>query len=253
MTRRTRIRIRTRMLRPSQAAESTRIAVAAAGPRARVDLAVGMLAPRVIERGPSSVLVAVAAAQMLLLDGDELVIEVDVGAGCTLEVEDVGGTVAYPGVSSWRLAARIGEAGRLIWRGLPFVVASGARARRVTEIALSPGAAVLMRETVVLGRHGEKGGEILSELRIEQTEAPVLLEFLEADAAKPEVGVLGTNRVIDSVIAAGYQPPAGAGDLVLETPGAIARNLGEDAHRSGLDEVWESWRAALAETDPRGG
>ncbi|HWH98541.1 MAG TPA: urease accessory protein UreD, partial [Pseudolysinimonas sp.] len=147
--------------------------------------------------------------------------------------------------SSWRLAARIDEAGRLIWRGLPFVVASGARARRVTEISLAPGAAVLMRETVVLGRHGEKGGDVRSDTRIELEDHPVLLERLEVDAAIPQIGVLGTNRVIDSVIAVGYRPPSAAGALILETPGAIARHLSRDAHNSGLDEVWESWHAAL--------
>jgi len=233
------------MLRPSPATEPTRIAVSAGETRARVDLAVGMLAPRVVERGPRNALIAVAAAQMLLLDGDELVIDVDVGAGCTLEVEDVGGTVAYPGVSSWRLAARIGEAGRLIWRGLPFVVASGARARRLTEITLESGAAVLLRDTIVLGRHGETGGEVVSETRIQLDGHPALVECLAADAALPETGVLGANRVLDSVVATGYRPPPRAGALVLDAPGAIARYLGENTHSSRLDEVWESWRGAL--------
>jgi urease accessory protein len=227
----------------------TRISVTAAEPRARVDLAVGMLAPRLVERGTSSALVAVAAAQMLLLDGDDLRIEVEVGAGCTLEVEDVGGTVAYPGVSSWRLVARVGPGGRLIWRGLPFVVASGARARRVTEISLEPGAAVLLRDTLVLGRHGENGGAIRSELHVRQEDRPALVETLEADAAMPQVGVLGGHRVLDSVVAVGYRPPPGDGILSLEAPGAIARYLGEEAHGSGLDDVVASWRGALATPD----
>jgi urease accessory protein len=172
----------------------------------------------------------------------------EVGAGCSLEVEDVGGTVAYPGISSWRLSARVGEGASLIWRGLPFVVASGAHTRRVTEIALGPGAAVLMRETLVLGRHGEKGGEIRSETWIADADGPVLTERLEADAATPQAGVLGAHRVLDSVVAVGYRPPPSAGDLVLETPGAVARHLGEDAHSSGLDEVWRSWRHVMIDT-----
>lgn len=241
------------MLRPSPTAEPTRIAVAAAEPRARVELATGMLAPRVVERGPRSALIAVAAAQMLLLDGDELVIEVEVGAGCTLEVEDVGGTVAYPGVSSWRLTARVGEAGRLVWRGLPFVATAGASSRRSTEIVLGLGAAVLLRETIVLGRHGEKGGEILSDSRIEDESGPLLLERLEVDAATPEAGILGAHRVIDSIVAIGYHPPPSPGVLVLETPGGIARHLGDETHASGLDGVWETWRAALTEVDELSG
>jgi urease accessory protein len=228
---------------------TTRIGVVAAEPRAHVEVAVGMLAPRVVDRGPNHALIAISAAQMLLLDGDACVIDVEVGAGCTLEVEDVGGTVAYPGVSSWQLVVHVGAAGRLIWRGLPFVVAAGTRTRRTTDIVLGPDAAVLLRDTVVLGRHGETGGDITSELRIERDGRPVLLERLEADGSVPEVGVLGRDRVVDSVVAVGYRPPPREGSLVLETPGAIARHLGQNAHGSGLDEVWASWRSALV-NDP---
>jgi urease accessory protein len=233
------------MLRPTPATEVTRIAVAAAEPRARVDLTVGMLAPRVVDRGPRRVVVAISAAQMLLLDGDDLVMEVEVGAGCTLEVEDVGGTVAYPGVSSWRLAARVGDGGTLIWRGLPFVVAAGTRTRRTTEIVLGRDAAVLLRDTVVLGRHGERGGQVLSALRVDRDGQPLLVEELEADAADPQVGVLGAHRVLDSVVAAGFRPPPAEGVLELEEPGAIARHLGVEAHGSGLDVVWDAWHVAL--------
>jgi urease accessory protein len=242
--------ILTRMLRPTPATErsvnvsATRIAVAAAEPRARVDLTVGMLAPRVVERGPTHVAVAISAAQMLLLDGDDLVMDVEVGAGCTLEVEDVGGTVAYPGVSSWHLVARVGDGGTLIWRGLPFVVAAGTRTRRTTEIVLGRDAAVLLRDTVVLGRHGERGGQVTSAVRIDRDGHPLLVEELEADAADSQVGVLGAHRVLDSVVAAGFRPPPVEGVLELEEPGAIARHLGAEAHGSGLDAVWVAWRAA---------
>ncbi|AYF99420.1 urease accessory protein [Protaetiibacter intestinalis] len=219
--------------------------VHAAEGRSRVELAVGMLAPRVVARGPRSAHVAVAAAQMLLLDGDALTVEVEVGPGCTLEVEDVGGTVAYPGASSWRLVARVGAGGRLVWRGLPFVVAADARVQRETAVELDRGAALLVRETLVLGRHRETGGAIDAASVIRQDGRPVVVERLDVDAAAPEPGVLGAHRVLDSVIAVGFEPPPEPGALVLETPGAIARHLDAAAHRSPLDEVWERWRAEL--------
>ena len=222
-------------------AEPTRISVHPGETRVRVGLVTGALAPRLIERDATSARVALAAAQMLLLDGDEVHIEIDVGDGCTLEIEDIGGTVAYPGTSSWQVSARIGAGGRLLWRGLPFVVTAEARARRHTELVLGPGAAVLLRETLVLGRHGEIGGAIESGI----TAGAFLVERLEADAAFPGPGVLGEHRVLDSVIAVGYRPPTGSGELVLEQPGAVARFLGQHAHASGLDAVWSEWRAAL--------
>lgn len=227
--------------------EPTRIAVESDGERVRVGLVTGALAPRLINRDASSATIALAAAQMLLLDGDVVRIEIEVGDGCTLEIEDIGGTVAYPGTSAWQVRARVGAGARLVWRGLPFVVTDEAHAHRRTELTLGLGATVLLRETLVLGRHGETGGEIASELIAVDDHGPMLVERLEADAAVPGPGVLGSHRVVDSVIALGYRPPTDAGDLVLEHPGAIARYLGADTHSSTLDAVWLAWRAAAAE------
>lgn len=225
--------------------EPTRISVHPGEARVRVGLVTGALAPRLVDRDSVSARVAIAAAQMLLLDGDAVRIEIEVGAGCTLEIEDIGGTVAYPGSSSWEVRALIGAGARLVWRGLPFVVTAEARSRRRTELVLGPGAAVLMRETIVLGRHGEFGGAIDSRVVASGPHGPLLVEQLEADRASPGPGVLGAHRVIDSVFAIGYRPPTAPGDLVLEAPGAVSRFLGEHAHASRLDEVWSAWRHAL--------
>ncbi|MGK2852882.1 MAG: urease accessory protein UreD [Microbacteriaceae bacterium] len=227
------------------AAEPSRISVHPGETRVRVGLVIGALAPRLIDRDAASARVALAAAQMLLLDGDTVRIEIEVGAGCTLEIEDIGGTVAYPGTSSWAVRARIGAGGRLLWRGLPFVITAEARTRRRTELVLGPDAAVLLRETLVLGRHGEIGGAIESGVTAAGDDGPFLVERLEADGAFPGPGILGAHRVVDSVIAIGYRPPTGPGDLVLEQPGAVARFLGQHAHASGLDAVWSAWRTAL--------
>ncbi len=184
---------------------------------------------------------------MLLLDGDAVHIEIEVGDGCTLEIEDIGGTVAYPGTSSWQVRAHLGAGARLIWRGLPFVVTTEAHARRRTELMLGAGATVLLRETLVLGRHGEVGGAIDSSVTAIGDGGPLLVERLEADGAWPGPGVLGAHRVVDSVIASAIGRPPTPGDLELEQPGAVARFLGRDAHSSGLDAVWTRWQAALRE------
>jgi urease accessory protein len=201
--------------------------------------------------------VALAAAQMLVLDGDAVRIEVEVGPGCTLEIDDVGGTVAYPGTSSWHVRARLGAGASLLWRGLPFVVAADATARRHTDLVLDSGARVLMRETLVLGRHGETGGVLSSSLVATGSGGPLLVEHLDVDASRPGPGVLGTHRVVDSVVAIGFRPHTPAGDLHLEQPGAVARFLGQHTHTSHLDAVWEAWRSELyrdaQQTDPRPG
>ncbi len=225
--------------------ELTRIAVHPSEARVRVQLVTGALAPRLTDRDADSARVAIAAAQMLLLDGDTVRIEIEVGAGCTLELEDVGGTVAYPGSSSWQVHARVAAGASLIWHGLPFVVTSEARAARHTELELDTGAAVLVRETLVLGRHGEIGGAIDSGISAYGIDGPMLIERLQADAASSSPGVTGDFRVVDSIVALGFRPPTVPGDLVLEHPGAVARFLGTHTHASGLDPVWSTWRAAL--------
>ncbi|WP_435749190.1 urease accessory protein UreD [Microbacterium sp. PMB16] len=227
---------------------STRIAVTAGEPRAHVELAVGALAPRLVSRDGTRAHVAVAAAGMVLLGGDHVHVVVDVGAGCTLQVEDVGGTVAYPGArSSWILEVRIGAGGTLLWRGLPFIVADGASVERRSALTLETDARAVIRETLVLGRYGEQGGQLISALTVIDGDGPILLEELEVDGTVPEPGVLGHNRVMDAVIAVGFRPPARLRDLEFDRPGAMARHLSDHAHGSPLESVWDAW-AAFAES-----
>ena len=223
---------------------STRIAVAAGEPRAHVELAVGALAPRLISRDATRAHVAVAAAGMVLLGGDHVHVGIDVGAGCTLEIEDVGGTVAYPGArSSWLLDVRIGIGATLLWRGLPFVVTDGADVERRSSLTLESGARAVIRETLVLGRHGERGGRLISALAAVDEGGPILVERLDADGRTPEPGVLGGNRVIDAVIAVGFRPPARPDDLEFDRAGAMARHLSDHTHGSPLDATWDAWVA----------
>lgn len=222
----------------------TRIAVHQGDPRARVDLAVGALAPRLVSRDASRAHVALAAAGMILLGGDHVHVEVVVGAGCLLELEDVGGTIAYRAdgrPSAWTMAVRVEEGATLLWRGLPFVVTDGAEVERRTTIDLAAGATAVIRETLVLGRHGESGGRLRSAFTARDAEGPLLVEQLDLDGLAPEPGVLGEHRVLDAVIALGFEPSTVPGDLVLEHPGAIARHLGAETHTSRLDRVWEDW------------
>ena len=231
---------------------ATRIAVVAGHPRARVELVVGALAPRLIDRTDRRARVALTAAEMLLLGGDRVHIEVDVGPGCILDLEDVGGTVAYPsrGIpSAWIVDITVGAGALLRWHSLPFVVAEDADIERRTTIALGSGARAVIRETIVLGRHGEHGGRLRSALTADDAGGPVLHETLEVHGLAPEPGVLGVARVLDAVIAVGFRPPRAPGDLVLDQPGAIARHLGARMHESRLDATWSAWSAAALTRD----
>jgi urease accessory protein len=223
---------------------TTRIAVRAGHPRAHVDLVVGALAPRLVERTSCTAHVALSAAGMLLLGGDLVQVEVDVGPDCTLELEDVGGMVAYPAPSSasqLTLVARVGSRGTLLWRALPLVVAAGARVERRTQIDLDKGGCAVIRETVVLGRQDETGGSLTSHVSITDTGGPMLNEDLDVDGSFPEPGILGSARVLDAVIAVGFRPDLQPGAMQLDQPGAVARHMGGLMHESPMDDVFATW------------
>jgi len=282
----------------------THIHLSAANGRARLTTRAGALVPRVIESGPAFARVAIVAGGALLLGGDSVRLSITVGAGCTLELEDIGGTVAYnaDGLrSQWLVEATVEANGLLIWHGLPFVVADGANVDRRTTITLrGPGALACLRETIVLGRTGERGGTIDLRTNVHTASATMpagqsqsapndgvaealFVERLTVRGAEPVPGVVGGNRVLDSLLLLGTRAPADASASVaaavvaavagrsvaspqagarrpvpaavlgatevleLEGPASIARSLQHEVHRSVLSSVWNDWCAhALA-------
>lgn len=228
----------------------TRIAVSSAGDGpVRVTTTPGLLQARTVSRGPDRAHVALVAGGAMLVGGDRLSVEIEVGEGCVLDLEDVGGTLAYPGEgrrSAFDVTIRLSARARLVWRSHPFVVADGAAVDRIVAITLGDGAVLCLRETLVLGRTGERGGALRSRLHARTADGdPLLLEDLDLDRARPVVGVLGPHRVLDSVLMLGARPRTAPADgtvvLDLEEPGGLARTLAQDAHSTGLDALMEDW------------
>lgn len=255
----------------------TYIHLSAAPGRARLATRAGALVPRVIETGPAFARVAIVAGGALLLGGDSVRMSITVGAGCTLELEDIGGTVAYnsDGLrSEWVVDVTVEANGLLMWHGLPFVVADGANVDRRTTIVLSgAGALACLRETIVLGRSGERGGAL--DLHTTVLNAPgalstglstgepesdrgtgdrgteaLFVERLTVRGDEPVPGVMGGNRVLDSLLLLGARAPAASTVVLeptevleLEGPASIARSLQHDAHRSVLSPIWNDWCA----------
>jgi urease accessory protein len=232
----------------------TVVEVAAGSTRAAVRLVDGAVAARLVGRDSSSAEVALVAGGALLLPGDEVDITVRVGPGARLRLIDIGGTVGYGGDGTpahWRVRIEVAAGGSLSWAGLPLIVADGAVVHRDTRLRLAAGATAVLRETTVLGRTGECGGELWARLDIGCDGRPLLVEDLRVRGAAPEPGVLGGHRVYDTVLAAGERPEPMEPERVLELdgPGALARYLGADLHESPLDRVFEAWtgRAELIE------
>ncbi len=151
---------------------------------------------------------------------------------------------------------RVGEGGTFLWGAAPFVVSSGAQVHRRTGIDLATGAVALLRETLVLGRSGERGGAVRNLLRADLDGSPLYVEDLLLDdhALRTSPTVLGRARVLGTIALLGTQPEelAHPHETLLHGPGAIRRELHEHAHldEAALAATWERWRAQVAAPAP---
>ncbi|WP_454165073.1 urease accessory protein UreD [Gordonia iterans] len=224
---------------------------ALSSPRARVTMSSGagtVLVPRLIGRTAFSAQVALVSGGAMLLGGDRLDVRISVGAGCTLELTEVGGTVAYDAdgaPSFWTVDAELGPGASLVWSGLETVVSGGADLTRSLRLRLAAEACALIRETTVLGRSGERGGRARLVSDVAYDGVPLLVEDFDVRGDHPVPGVCDDNRVVDTVLMAGRRPADPGGALALDGPGALARYLGHETHRSPMPLVWSRWCAEI--------
>jgi urease accessory protein len=242
-------------LRPTRVALSL---AADTGSPAAVRLATGLLAPRLVRRTPTSAHVVLVATTATLLGGDTLDLEVDVGPGLRLDLADVAGTVAYHGrgrTAQVRAHLRVGAGATLVWAGEPLVVSEGAQVERLLVADVEEGGRLLVRDHVALGREGEEGGSLWCRTQLAYAGQPALVETLDlrSRSERGEPAVLGSSRVIDTVTAVGWRPPAseasgldGVAVYALAEPGAQARTLVRASHESPLPRLWADWSQAVA-------
>ena len=219
------------------------------GAPVRVRTRDGLLAARTVARGAAHAEVALVATGAVLLGGDHVAVQVRVADGCALTLTDVGGTVAYDGEGApcrWDAEVRLGAGARLDWEGLPFVVSTGADVTRTTDAVLGPGARLRLRETVVLGRDGERGGRVVLRSRAHDDDGPLLVEEVVAAGDRPVPGVLGGARVVDTVTDLRGTPDDDPADdpaalqaqrhraVGADRGGTLTRWLGPTAHLSPL-------------------
>lgn len=260
----------------------TRIEVVADPVRDRCLLTTGLLSPRRLPAPDGVVRIALIAASALLLAGDQVEIQVVIKGPVRLEIVETAGTVAYAmrgGSAKWDVMITLTEGAQLTWHGEPFVVAEGADVTRTMQVNLESGCSAAIRESLVLGRHGEVGGTLRSSQRAWLDGELLLAEDLDlAPEARHGWAILGTARCLDSITTLGrrlqeaQKAPAvrdtlGArevagvrevprawevvggrglvGVLQLEGPGSVVRRLVGEQHESDLAQTW----AALREPD----
>ncbi len=143
--------------------------------------------------------VSLTAAAAGPIGGDQYRLDVDVGAGSTLVLNEVSATLLLPShdraVSRTVIRINVDTAGTLIW--LPGPVIAAHRCDHINEVQadLREGARLLMREEFVLGRHHEPSGRLRQQVRIRQ--AGLTLYRQDVDLGGPASGTPG--------VAAGYR------------------------------------------------
>lgn len=181
-------------------------------------------APLVLRRTPDAVYLVGGAAGPL--GGDSLSLSVSVGAGAFLRVRTAAASVALPGLdgleSVLRVSVSVGAGGRLEYLPEPVVVTDGARHATLVSVTLAPGASLVLRDEVLLGRHGEAGGAARTSLRVSYAGRPLLRHALSVagtDPASLGPAVLAGHRAVGTLLLVNEGGTAPGG---TEGPGAAA-------------------------------
>ncbi|WP_182376312.1 urease accessory protein UreD [Nocardioides sp. WS12] len=207
------------------------------------DSTAASIRPMLVDHDREGARVSLVPEGALLLAGDAIEIDVTVDAGARLDLIEPGGTVAFDmrgGAASWSVLVTLGPGAVLTWAGEPFVVSAGADVERRTVARLAPGASMLLRETLVLGRYGELPGAVRQRTEVTVDRLPLLIEDLPLDPTTTPA-LLGGHRVLSSVLAVGGTGPAEgpAEDRYdLDGGGTLWRRLGVHAHETGLVAAW---------------
>lgn len=181
------------------------------------------------------------------LGGDDLALSVDVGRGARLAVHSAGATLVQPGAGTdaparWTVAVDVAPHGHLHWAPEPTVVADGAALASTLTVTVAAGAAATLREVVVLGRHGQRGGRYTGVTNVVVDGVVLLAHTTVLDGADAALcGPAGTAgaRAVGTLVCAGDMPlPAterGETDgarwawTLLDGPGAVLLAVGTPA------------------------
>ncbi len=152
---------------------------------------------RLLAAVPLVQLVGGAAAP---LGGDDLRLDVHVGAGAAVAVRSVAATFAQPSTVPARSHAvvdvTIGPGAHLDWWPEPVVSVRGSDHEAATVVRVAGGASVRWVDEVVLGRHREVSGRLVVRQRIELDGAPLCMHDATFDPAELSAGRHGTARVV---------------------------------------------------------
>jgi urease accessory protein len=170
-------------------------------------------APLILRRTADAVYLASGAAGPL--GGDTLELRIEVRAGATLRLRTVAAAVALPGrygqESRLTVTATVGAGACLEYLPEPTVAADGARHRTDVSVQLAAAASLVVRDEVLLGRYGERGGACRTRLAVDRASGPGWRPLL-----RHELDISGTDPAdLGPAVLAGHRA---AGTLLTVDP-----------------------------------
>lgn len=173
--------------------------------------------------------VLVAASAAAPLGGDDLALDIEVGADAHAHVGTVASTIVLPGATRRRSSAvtrcRVAEGGHLEWAGEPTVSVTGSTHEVTTFASLAATASCVIVEELALGRTDEPSGDIALSIRVERGGEPLVHHTERFGPDVPGGGStvsVGAARHVLSSVHVGA--PAGE-PQVIELDGARAARL----------------------------
>jgi urease accessory protein len=196
------------------------------------------------QTGPGEVHLVGGAAGPL--GGDRLRLEIEVGPSATLCLRTVAASIALPGPVGGRsrveIHAVVADGGRLEWLPEPLIGAAGCDHETVSTVDLHASAALIWREELVCGRHGEGPGAVLLDTRIARDSRTLYRQCLSVGPGAPGwdgpasldgAAAYGTLVVVDPAWSSGGTPAAEvlgptAVVMPLAGPAIVASAVGAD-------------------------
>jgi urease accessory protein len=194
------------------------------------------------------------------LRGDELRLEIEVGAGAWLEFRSVAASLALPGrsflpASRLTVTASVAAGGTLRYLPEPLIAAAGCDHVAVTRVDVAEGGSLLWRDDLVCGRHDEESGDVRADMTVRYGGTTIYRHELSVGPGAPGwsgAAVLGGGRAVGTLIAAGPgTEPAGpaatetAAVMPLARGGLLVSAVGADIRQ--VSAALDPW----CTTDPR--
>lgn len=164
--------------------------------------------PEPLVRGSNAVArVSLVAGTAGPLGGDDFELNVCVGAGSTLLLNEISATLLLPGARAGQsrmcINVKVEAGASFVWMAEPVIAAGGCDHLHEINIDLAPTARMLIRDELQFGRHKELPGNVQQDLRVKRNGQLLFCQQLRIGPAMPgwrSSAVTGRRKCVGNVL-----------------------------------------------------